>query len=479
MSGCQKHVYERVVHTIHHYRMITSGDRILVGVSGGIDSVVLLYILHHLRARLGIEVCSAHLNHQFRGQEAVRDADFVRRFSEQLAVPCYTESRNVPEVMKQQKLSPQDAARQVRYQFFETLAREIGAQKIATAHTADDQAETLLIGLLRGVGTHGLGGVQPVLNGRIIRPLLTTTRNQIEEFAQAEHLEYVVDSSNTDRKYLRNAVRLDLLPMLQQHFNPSIVRRLAAYTQLFREDAAFIEQIATERFQVICKNVGETRKINLDLFANECITIQRELMYKTFESLTGTRQGLETRHVRAVIALFNRKAAGKQLSLPCKIVAYRSYEWGYLRKQREDSAHIVVSPLSIAVPGTTHFDRWRIETEITETIPARLTETRRSHGSEEVVQCLDYECLVAPLVVRYRLPGDAFRPLGMQGKKTIKKFFIDRKIPRDQRTSIPLLADANGIVWVVGLSIDDRVKITKTTRKVVICRVHALYDNSD
>jgi tRNA(Ile)-lysidine synthase len=472
MSGRQEQFYNHIVECIHQYRMIGAGDCVVVGVSGGVDSVVLLAVLYHLRNRLGFCLYSAHLNHQFRDEEAERDAEFVRCFSDKLGIPCYIESRDVPEFMKKNKLSPQDAARQVRYQFFESIAEQVDAQKIATAHTADDQAETVLIGLIRGAGIHGLGGIRPVLNRKIIRPLLTTTRDQIEAFARAEGLEYVFDSSNVSRKYLRNAIRLDLLPLLKQQFNPAIVKRLTAYAQLFQEDAFFIDKIATEQYHHICKNVNGGLKINLDLFAKEYITIQRALIYKIFEVLTGTRQGLETDHARAVIDLFTRKETGKRISLPGGICAIRSYDYGYIQREVLCAPCPHVPPVCIQVPGRATFGDFCIDTKILDPASPEVSVARKKHGTETLAQSMDYDCINPPIKVRCRLPGDCFRPLGMQGKKSLKKFFIDRKIPRDKRDSIPLFEDKNGIFWVAGYSIDDRVKMTTNTQKVLLCQVY-------
>ncbi len=473
MSGGQKQLYERVLKVIRYYRMVEAGEHILVGVSGGIDSVVLLYVLHRLSHRLGIRLHAAHLNHQFRGAEAVRDAEFVRCFAEELGIPCTVESQNVPELVRREKLSPQDAARQVRYQFFESLARRINGQKIATAHHADDQAETVLLGIIRGAGMHGLRGIQPVLNGKIIRPLLTTTRAQIEAYAQAEGLEYVFDSSNASRKYLRNAIRLDLLPLLKHQFNPAIVNRLTAYAQLFQEDAFFIDKIAKEQYLQICKNIDGVIKIHLGRFAEQERTIQREIVYKAYEELTGSRHGLERPHAYAVLDLFTRRESGKTLSLPGQAIAVRSYVWGYLRRETQRSSQPVFSELYIMVPGKATYAEMCFETAVEETaMPLERSAYKGPMAKDALIQYMDYDCVVFPMTLRSRRAGDRFRPLGMQGKKSLKNFFIDRKVLRDKRNSIPLLVDRHGIIWVVGYGIDDRVKITQHTRKILTCRVY-------
>ena len=472
MPAGQKHFYARIVEIIRQYQMIDTGDHVLVGVSGGIDSVVLMYALHQLKNRLGIQLHIAHLNHQFRGEEAARDAEFVRQFAKQLDIPCTIESQDVPAFIRRKQLSPQDAARQVRYKFFDSLAKDIHARKIATAHNADDQAETVLLGIIRGVGIHGLGGIQPIHEQRIIRPLLRTTREQIETFARTEGLKYVFDSSNASRKYLRNAIRLDLLPLLKRDFTPAIVTRLTAYAQLFQEDAFFIDKIAKERYINICKGIYHGIQIELTRFAQQETTIQREIIYKAFEEVTGSRHELETKHARAVVELFTKKESGKRLCLPGKVIARRSYKWGYLQQNNEHSPHCSIPPVSLVIPGCTTFGEYCIETDILETNIPDVSIRTEAKTTDELIQYIDYDRVIFPLTFRFRISGDYFHPLGMQGRKSIKKFFIDRKVPRDKRNTIPVLTDSNGIIWIVGYMIDDRVKLTEETKRVLTFRIY-------
>lgn len=477
MPGIQKHFYERIVRAIRQSHMIAADDHVLVGVSGGIDSIVLLYALYQLRNRLHISVSAAHLNHQFRGAEAARDAEFVRQFCERFAIPCYIESRDVPALIRQTKLSPQDAARQVRYQVFEAVAERINAQKIATAHHADDQAETVLLALIRGAGLHGLGGIQPVVNSRIIRPLITTTREQIETFADAEHLPYMFDSSNASRKYLRNAIRLDLLPMLKQKFQPAIAARLNAYAQTFREDACFIDKIAGEHYLQICERVPQGVRIHLERFRQEEPTLQRAILYKAFDELTGLRHVLETRHVRAVIDLLTQKTPGKRLALPQGIVAIHAHEWGCFQRKSagvtsNGSGNVERKETAVEIPGTTIFGAYRIDMKLlANPFPGTYaaSEPQTSAGWTHYV---DYDRLCPPITVRCRRAGDAFHPFGMTGTKRVKKFFIDRKVPQEQRNTIPVLTDKHGLICIIGFTIDDRVKLTEQTEQVLCCQVY-------
>ena len=470
MSREEKQFYQQVLAYIRQHRMLRAGECVLIGVSGGLDSVVLLSVLLHMREALGIRVHIAHLNHQFRGAEAERDAEFVRRLAGELAVECTIESVDIPAFMREAKLSPQDAARQCRYRFFRALAEKLGAEKIATAHHADDQAETVLLGLLRGVGLHGLGGIHPVLDGQIIRPLLSSSREQIEGFARQRNLPYVTDSSNHSRKYLRNAIRLDLLPLLQQQFTPAILTRLTSYAQIFQEDAFFIDKIASRRYTQICREQEGGIGFELDAFQRQEATIQRELVYKAFEELCGNRYRLETVHVRDVLALFAQKHGEKTLSLPDGIVARRSYSHGRLER-RHDASSIEAETL-LHVPGTTQFGNLVLETEVLEMQEMEANRLHLSAEQDPYCQYFDYEKLSFPLQLRFRRPGDRFQPLGMQGKKRLKKFFIDRKVPRHKRHIIPIIVDTEGIVWVAGHSIDERVKLHTETNTILRCHIH-------
>ena len=472
MSVDSRQFYAQILQEIKQYQMIAPDDLVLVGVSGGIDSVVLLHVLIHLRERLHIRLHAAHLNHQFRGAEANRDAEFVRQLAQKLRIPSTIESQNVPERIRQEKLSPQDAARQVRYTFFTTLAEQLNAQKIATAHNADDQAETVLVGLIRGVGLHGLGGIQPVLCEKFIRPLLTTTRTQIEAFAETQGIEFVFDSSNASRKYLRNAIRLDLLPFLQQRFNPAIINRLTSYAQLFQEDAFFIDKIARRRYIQLRKQVENGIDIRLEDFAQQDVTIQRAIVYKAYEELTGARHLLETEHARAVISLFTHKSCGKRLNLPGRVIAIRGSRWGHVQYETPRAFSRCSPPQPVSIPGQTIYGDVVIEADIVHTETPEQFACQERPASDVMIQYLDCDSISAPVFIRFRRAGDSFRPLGMDGRKSVKKFFIDRKVLRNKRDNIPLLVDNNGILWIIGYAIADRVKVTGDTRRIVTLRVY-------
>lgn len=480
MSAVSKTMYHQVLHYIRQHGMLAPGDLTLVGVSGGVDSVVLLHLLFWLRTRLGIELHVAHLNHQFRGAEAERDAEFVATLAKRLNLPVTIASRDVPALIREKKLSPQDAGRQVRYEFFHEVAERVQARKIATAHHADDQAETVLIGLLRGVGVHGLGGIQPVLDGKIIRPLLSSSREQIEAFACEEGLEYVEDSSNRSRKYLRNRVRLDLLPALRQHGSSAIVKRLTSYAEIFQEDAFFIDKIVKQQYTLICHQENSAVVFTLDAFSQQPATIQRGLVSQAFHQLTGAGYALRTDHVRAVVTLFTASASGKRLALPQGVSAVRMSEARAcllvkdtdVRERHVDSL-ADSSSVEIPVPGMIAWNGWEVRIKIVEVTQPELF--MREHNDEAALfsQAFDSKAVSLPLALRFRLPGDRFQPLGLSGKTRVKKFFIDRKVPRDKRNTIPIVIDKQGILWIVGYSIDERAKVRSDTKNIILVHLYA------
>jgi len=476
MSVLQKQLFEQVVLCIRDHQMLTAGDLVVVGVSGGVDSVVLLHLLHRFSKRFGIRLHIAHLNHQFRGEEAERDAEFVRQLAATHGLPCTIERIDVPALVRAKKLSPQDAARSARYRFFHELAAQIGAQKIATAHHANDQAETVLAGLIRGVGLRGLGGIQPVSHGEIIRPLLTVTRAQIEEFASAEQLVYVTDSSNFSRKYLRNAIRLDLIPMLQERFSPAILDRLTAYAQMFQEDAFFIDKMAQMHYHNVCQRDKTAIRIELAQFSCLPMTLRRAVIVHAFHELTHAAHILSMRHVRAILQLFEHARPEQRYCLPSGIMVFCRNQCGWLESGEQPTRSdepALLAAIPLALPGFTKFGQWRIETTLEECVEnTRAWGTCQSEGT--IVQDMDYDRLRLPIVVRFREPGDSFCPLGMGGKKRLKKFFIDRKVPQHTRHIIPLLVDQAGLIWVTGYAIDERVKVTTQTTRLLRCRIQKI-----
>lgn len=449
-------ILSRVRGTIRRHAMIEPRDHVGVAVSGGVDSVILLDILASLRTELHIALTVLHLNHGMRGAEADRDQRFVQTLSEQYALPCFSKEVDVPRYIEEHSLSPQAAARELRYLFFEEAMRKHDLDKVAVGQIADDQAETVLMRIIRGGGTRGLKGIPPV-RGRYIRPLIEVWREELLAYARHKEISFVQDSSNLKDDYLRNRVRHELLPALRE-YNPSIKERLLHLAQVLGEDETYLEGLAHEIAKEIVTG-DETCSIPISQLLSLPPALQARVLQRSFAGLSSGGV-LEYPHIKGIKELIQGGGGSKRLALPGGYWAQRNYDTLLLRKG-EEIPEGVVGEMDLTIPGRTGlngFD-WEIE--------AVVSDSRASPRPDPEAAYLDYHHLTFPLRVRSFRPGDSFIPLGMNGHKKLKAFFIDLKIPRAQRAKIPLVLSGDDICWVAGLRIDERFKVGKDTKKVL------------
>lgn len=467
---------------IEDYRMLEKGDRVVVGVSGGPDSVALLHILHSLAAEYMLVLHVAHLNHMFRGKDAEEDARFVEEFAGSLGLPCTVEAYDVPAYLRRTGRSAQDGAREVRYDFYRRVARDVGANKVALGHNADDQVETILMRLFRGSGLAGLTAIPPVrAEGDVtyIRPLIRVTRSEISAYCEANNLATRLDASNVKPKYLRNKIRLELIPLLEQKYNKRIREALLRTADLLRLDSDYIEGMAHEAFLEALFDWTENSVIlDSNVLFRQHGAIQGRVIRQAVARLKdGEVKDIESEHIRSVLAMARRGASGASLDLPDGITA--EYEYGKLRL-RIGSKRAAPAPgrpfvpeRVLAVPGVTRVPELgcEIEARVLDVgeLPPPSPGTRRCNTGCQACfeEYLDFHAVRGPLVVRTRRHGDRFRPLGMNGTKKLKDFFIDLKIPRGRRDVIPLIVTGDEIVWVIGYRISDSFKVTKATRRVL------------
>ena len=458
---------ERVWRFIQKHDLILGQETLVIGVSGGPDSVCLLHLLAELKERLNIRLHVAHLNHMLRGDESVADAEYVSSLAHRLQLPATIEARDVESYRTKHHLSLEEAAREVRYQFLAEVASSVGANRIAVGHTADDQLETILMHLVRGAGAYGLQGMRPLtiwksaqgLPLSLVRPLLEVTRKETEAYCQEHHLQPRLDSSNLSHSYLRNRVRRELIPLLQS-YNPNIARALSHTTQVLTTDSSFFEQQLSQ----IWGNVVEERDgvISLDTKQLSSLhpALQRYLIREVLSRLLGSPKDIEWKHIEEVRAALSWKP-GKQLSLPKGLMLYVGY--GKCRLTTKSASLCPFPPLlgeyPLKVPGETHLPGW----EVTATI---LEAGKYKPEGNALVAYLDFGSTGERLWVRGRKPGDLFQPLGMAQPKKLQSFMVDAKIPRMWRDHIPLVCSQH-ILWVVGWRIDDRVKVTEDTKQVL------------
>ncbi len=461
-------VLQKVRETVARYDMLKQGDTVLVGVSAGPDSVCLLYLLKELRQEYSLSLHIAHLHHGFRGSEADEDVRFVQAIGESLGIPVYVEHADIPAYLKKTGLSKQAGARKVRYEFFSKAAEETGAGRIALGHTADDQVETLLMRLLKGAGPHGLSGIPPVRD-KIIRPLIELTREEVMGFLSERGIRYRIDSSNLSKVYLRNKIRLDLIPYLTKEYNPNIMNTLMRNLTILRDEDTFLDEYIQRLYpEMVISRTEESIILDAARLAPLAHPVQRRILRHAVGSIAGEEAGaLSFRHIEDSLSLLERDKTG-EVHLPHD-----------LRVRREgETLSVCLRPRIIQTPPYTYDIAIPGDTLIPEagmTISAVILDCPNYDKGDAVLEgkdrykaWFDMDKFSLPLVVRSRRPGDHFCPRGMGGKrKKIKEYFIDLKVLRRDREIIPVLASAEGILWIIGHRTDERFKATPAAGKIL------------
>lgn len=449
---------------INKHKMLNEGDKVVVACSGGPDSLVLLHILERFRLEYNISLVAAHLDHMFRGDESAKEAEFVVEFCRQRSIKCYHEAIDVPQIIKETGMSDEEAGRVVRYQYLRQIAKNLGGAKIATGHHRDDQAETVLIHMLRGAGSTGLRGMQPI-NGDIIRPLLAVSRGEIMMYCEEHHLQPQFDSSNVKMRYLRNRIRLSLLPELEKQYNSSIKDALCRTATIVGDEHECIQDIAKNLWSTVVQEHPEHLFINAKMMESVHIAVKREIFRMVIEKKQGCLTGITFYHVETLIEMLSSGRVGSIMQLPGGLAASKSYDGLHIGinsfRPLEKKAHY--SGQTLTVPGITFIPELQIQ------IIAELTDTIIK--SELYVAVFDNETLALPLLVRTRYQGDRFQPLGFGGSKKLKDFFIDIKVPRQARDFVPIICDNQGIIWVAGYRQGEIGKVTDKTKKYLVLKI--------
>jgi tRNA(Ile)-lysidine synthase len=469
---------KKVRKTIEDSAMLERGEHILVAVSGGPDSVALLQALFRLSAEYQLRLIAAHLNHGIRGDEAKREQEFVSRLCAGMGITCICKAVDIHMLQVGSGKSLEEIGREERYRFLHATSEIYGARKIATGHHRDDQAETILINLIRGSGPEGLRGITPVRDGRIIRPLLHVRRAEILEFLNRERLAYVVDSSNLSPMFLRNRIRNELIPELATRYNPRIVEGLCHMAEIVsREDDYMKDTVQQVLHQWgIVPGTAETL-LPIAAFQKLHEAMQRRIIKYLLEAVAPSGNGIGYRHIEAVLAI-SRPSLHRHtsLDLPCLVCVDR--EGSVLRIRRVCSrqirrdTRIEKTPSSaysypVEVPGMIYLSVIGRNIRFEMIDKPCLQEMKNQPG----VAFMDFERISPPLILRNHRPGDRINPLGMSGMKKVKSYFIDGKIPCLPRNKIPLLVDDRSVVWIAGERISDRVKVTERTKNVLMAEM--------
>lgn len=461
--------------TLTTHAMLAAEDRVLVAVSGGPDSMALLHLLYRLAPEMNFSLGVAHLNHCLRGTSADDDAELVRQVAADLKLVSHIGRARVRNVKRRLGLSLEEAARRVRYAFLNRTMRRGGFTKLATGHHADDNAEQVLMALLRGTGPTGLAGILPVRESRIIRPLSHARRSQIETFIGRHGLACAHDATNDDLRIVRNRVRHHLLPLLASEYQPRIVEGLNRLAEMMRSEQTWIDEMVTVEYQRIArKEATDTITLPVDFLGRSHPALARRLTRKALQELAGTLRRIRFSHIQAVLRLLTDGCDAKQLHLPGGICVHRTGDrLTLLRLPRvgRQGAHAPVGKperwatvIPTSFPATVEIQQLGIGMRFVEFRPGRLRPWSEVGRNEAY---FDLARLCLPLVLRPAASGDRFTPLGAGGSQKLKKFLTDHRIPRRLRATIPVLADQQRIVWLVGQRMDDHPKVTATTRQVL------------
>jgi tRNA(Ile)-lysidine synthase len=470
-------IFRTVKETISEYEMFTAGDAVVVAVSGGRDSVTLVHILSTLAAEYSLKIAIAHLNHCLRGQASDRDAEFVAALARQLELPIYSEKKDVRALKKGRnlcRLTLEEAARKMRYNFFDAVAVKYGYSKIALGHHSEDNAELILMNLLRGSGPLGLSGIAPVRDKKIVRPLIHLSRSEITDYISRNGLQFVNDASNADLRFRRNKIRHHLLPELKKSYNPRIVETLNRLGTIMRAEQQWIDGVVQPIFNR-CVTARKADEISLSIpdVGLQVRAAQRRVVREAILAVKNDLRRVALWHVDAVLALMESGAVKGRLNLPDGIqVQKNAAELTIARRhhvhpfRKCSSSQSMPAGYRYRMPGLGTLFIKEVNASITfaEIGVDELPDFKRS-GSQ--LAFFDLERLRFPLMVRNVRPGDRFSPLGVNGTQKVKKYFINNKIPRAQRQKCPLVLSGGNIVWVAGHRIDGSVKVEPQTRRVL------------
>lgn len=435
--------------------LLRKGDGIIVAVSGGVDSVVLLDLFSRLKQKYNLRLSAAHFNHQLRGKESDADEVFVRRLAKRHGYQFIVDQAETATHSRHRKISIQEAARELRYSFLASLLKEDSTQKIATAHNANDNAETLLLNLCRGTGISGLTGIpayRPDLH--LIRPLLFASRSEIEAHARLHRLKYRTDSSNKKLHYKRNFIRKKILPLLQESLNTDIVETLNRTSDIFRRVEDFVLQEAKRHLQrVTLKKTNDLHSLDVTKLKGIHRYLQETVVKLVAQSYTEVP--LESREVLRILGLLSSDT-GKRIEFSKGFKVYRDREQLiFLRKRKKHEIKEEVRPGRSYELGPFRFSSQTIPRE-----QARWTHDRH-------IEYIDADRLNNRLLLRTWRKGDWFIPFGMGQPKKLSDFFIDAKIPRYKKEEIPVLESHGNIVWVCGVRLDNRYRIRPSTKRVL------------
>lgn len=447
----------KVLSFIKENSMIYDKDKILVALSGGPDSVCLLNILKELENTLNITIYAAHVNHCLRGDAALDDENYCLSLCETLNIPCYVKRVDIEKLAKDKGISTEMAGREARYEFFEELMKTLNINKIAIAHNANDQAETVIMRAIRGTGIEGLVGIKPIRDNKYIRPILCLTREEIEKYCLDRELNPHIDATNLEEIYSRNKIRLKAIPYIEKNFNKEVIFALNRLAYSSRKDMELIDSIVEEKYNEFC--VIEKKYIIIKESAfHEMEAIITRIIRKALMEVSLKFNNFEMKHIQDIIKL-QKGNTGKQINITNKVLAINEY--GDIKLKVNDIEEVNSSEINISKKDIENNDLCYAKKDFTFKIYNK--DNFNGFINSNFIKVFDISN-VSNITIRNRQNGDKIVPLGMKGSKKIKDILINAKVPKDLRDNIPLILFDNEVAWILGLKTSDKFKVTKDTK---------------
>jgi len=447
--------------------LIDRGDSVTAALSGGPDSVFLLHFLYKTANIMNLSLSAVHLNHKTRGEENDADEAFCRDLCKSLDIPLIVDSCPVPARASAEKKSLEEAGRSARIELYHKAVANRPRARVATGHNRDDQAETVLMRVISGASPQGLSGIRWVYRGFIIRPLLDTGKEEILNYLHREKIPYRQDSSNEDISFMRNRVRHQLLPLLKESFNPRVVEALSRLARTMSLEREYLEEMTGPDMARATASMKDPGAVDANVISEIHPWAAMTILRNTAITAGVDIGEMSLHHGLCLLDLINGPS-GRSIQLPGGFKARREYDRIVI--SRHNPLPAIPAPVEITLPGRTELPGWGIAVTGTYMDPP---DDLRIHKENEVF--LDEDSAPPGVyVIRGRRPGDVFHPLGAPGKRKLKDFLIDRKIPRHRRDQIPLLVKDDEILWVAGLEISEKCRVGRNSRRVLKAEIEML-----
>lgn len=467
-------LFYKTLNKVRKERLFTNGESVILACSGGPDSVALLDIISQISPILNLKVTVAYFNHCLRPLESEREKEYVRYLSRGYGFNFVTGRGDVRKLARKENISIQEAARKLRYNFLFELGRKLNIQKVALGHHRDDSVETILLSFLKGSGLKGISGIEAARERRgffLIRPLIDFSKDEIISYLSRKRLRPCYDSSNLKKTYLRNRLRLRILPALRKEINPRVDDAILRLGEIYSRENEYLDEVVSKNIKKVIRGKGGRVSIDKKKFSGYPVALERRFLREVLGVLGIIGEGSNYRQIENLRNFILSSQSGRKLNLAGGVVAISRYNSVCIERKSIEKRGRGFSKIRLNIPGETEIKDLNLK--ISASITKRLPSLKRVKEAFPEKVFFDIDKLEFPLYVRTKVSGDSFTPLGMKGRVKIKRYFINSRIPQDIRNSIPLVTDRKDIIWVVGHAISEKARLTSSTRNILI--LHMAY----